>query len=60
MSELNKNNEYNQLIESIGETYQTAKSKVISAVNTPRWFKFSKKLELNNMPVSDGNMKNIS
>jgi len=34
MNKLVKNKDYNQLIENIGETYQLAKSKVISAVNT--------------------------
>jgi len=34
MVELNKNIEYQQLIGQIGSTYQTAKSKIISAVNT--------------------------
>ena len=34
MIELRKNIEYQQLIEKIGNTYQSAKSKIISAVNT--------------------------
>jgi hypothetical protein len=34
MSELNKNTEYHKLIEKIGNSYQLAKSRVISAVNT--------------------------
>ena len=34
MSELIKNAEYQYLIEQIGKTYQTAKDRVVSAVNT--------------------------
>lgn len=34
MLELRKNNDYQQLIDKIGDTYQSAKSKVVSAVNT--------------------------
>ncbi len=34
MSELTKNVEYQQLIERIGEAYQSAKSRVVAAVNT--------------------------
>ena len=34
MSELNKNTEYHKLIEKIGNSYQSAKSRVITAVNT--------------------------
>jgi hypothetical protein len=34
MIELRKNIDYQQLIEKIGNTYQSAKSKIISAVNT--------------------------
>ncbi len=34
MSELIKNTDYQQLISKIGSTYQSAKSKIISAVNT--------------------------
>ncbi len=34
MTKLSNNIEYRQLIEKIGDTYQTAKSKIISAVNT--------------------------
>ena len=33
MSELNKNTEYHKLIEKIGDSYQSAKSRVITAVN---------------------------
>jgi len=34
MSELRKNTEYHELIERIGESYQSAKSRIITAVNT--------------------------
>ena len=34
MNKLAINKDYNQLIDNIGETYQLAKSNVISAVNT--------------------------
>ena len=34
MSDLIKNIDYKQLIEKIGNTYQSAKRKIISAVNT--------------------------
>lgn len=34
MSKLQKNIEYQELVDRIGEVYQTAKKKVVSAVNT--------------------------
>lgn len=34
MNELRKNSIYQKLIENIGETYQTARTQVVSAVNT--------------------------
>lgn len=40
MIELRKNNDYQLLIENIGNTYQSAKSKIISAVNTEMLFAY--------------------
>jgi len=34
MSELNKNTQYHKLVDKIGESYQSAKSRVVTAVNT--------------------------